>query len=389
MVQMHLLTKQVDAVSIVGNIEWFDLINETIQGFLIIPLYAMFSRYKNRKEAIYNGFLTSNVIYFLFSIVVYCFGNQLIKQMQISQNISETVEYLQLETIAFIIANIFSVCFVIFVIIGKARYVYMISCVQIIMNIIGYKFFIPLYAANGVAYTKILTNSVIIMICLYMLFKENLLYIGKIRKTFLKDYFQIGIFSGGQVFLDNIMYGLLVCRMVNKVHSQGTYWIVNNLIWGFFLIPCNAISEIIKREKKISAKVVRWVVLSFIAWIPFICKMDVFLRFVINTEQITQAKNTLLILLPFYVVYVIANCIDSLFVGQGKTWKVFIISLVVNCVYYPVSYCILRQNEISLSQICIMFGCGMIVHCVVALLLLSFSSKINSISKVKENVKKL
>ena len=32
-----------DGLGIAGHIEWFDLINETIQAFLIVPLYALFN----------------------------------------------------------------------------------------------------------------------------------------------------------------------------------------------------------------------------------------------------------------------------------------------------------------------------------------------------------
>ena len=33
-----------DGLGIAGHIEWFDLINETIQAFLIVPLFALFNK---------------------------------------------------------------------------------------------------------------------------------------------------------------------------------------------------------------------------------------------------------------------------------------------------------------------------------------------------------
>lgn len=33
-----------DGLNIAGHIEWFDLINETIQAFLIVPLYALLNK---------------------------------------------------------------------------------------------------------------------------------------------------------------------------------------------------------------------------------------------------------------------------------------------------------------------------------------------------------
>lgn len=33
-----------DGLGIAGHIEWFDLINETIQAFLIVPLFALLNK---------------------------------------------------------------------------------------------------------------------------------------------------------------------------------------------------------------------------------------------------------------------------------------------------------------------------------------------------------
>jgi len=41
---------------------------------------------------------------------------------------------------------------------------------------------------------------------------------------------QIGVFSGLQVFIDNIIYALMVVKMVNMVNEQGNYWVANNFI---------------------------------------------------------------------------------------------------------------------------------------------------------------
>ena len=63
-----------DGLGIAGHIEWFDLINETIQAFLIVPLYALYNRCmqdtEQFKERIFQTFLIANVIYIVFYIVM-------------------------------------------------------------------------------------------------------------------------------------------------------------------------------------------------------------------------------------------------------------------------------------------------------------------------------
>ena len=50
-----------DGLGIAGHIEWFDLINETIQAFLIVPLYALLNHcmkdMRKLKERIFQSFL--------------------------------------------------------------------------------------------------------------------------------------------------------------------------------------------------------------------------------------------------------------------------------------------------------------------------------------------
>lgn len=56
-----------DGLGIAGHIEWFDLINETIQSFLIVPLFALLNKCMQDKlkfrERIFQSFLIVNVIY--------------------------------------------------------------------------------------------------------------------------------------------------------------------------------------------------------------------------------------------------------------------------------------------------------------------------------------
>ena len=66
----------------------------------------------------------------------------------------------------------------------------------------------------------------------------------------LREWCKTGAFSGLQQFVDNFIYAVMVCKMVNAVSGQGNYWIANNFIWGWLLIPITALSEVIRRDCK-------------------------------------------------------------------------------------------------------------------------------------------
>ena len=41
---------------------------------------------------------------------------------------------------------------------------------------------------------------------------------------------------------------VMIVRMVNVVSEQGTYWVANNFIWGWLLLPIVRLGELIKQE---------------------------------------------------------------------------------------------------------------------------------------------
>lgn len=75
-------------------------------------------------------------------------------------------------------------------------------------------------------------------------------------------------------------------------------------------------------------------------------------------------KQILVVLIPFYLAYDYTVLLDNILVGNGKTQYGFVISLVVNLVYYPVLYGMVRKGifKPDMTFICMMFGGGMAVH---------------------------
>ena len=41
---------------------------------------------------------------------------------------------------------------------------------------------------------------------------------------------------------------LMIVRMVNVVGEQGTFWVANNFIWGWLLLPVLQLGELIKSD---------------------------------------------------------------------------------------------------------------------------------------------
>lgn len=363
-----------DGLGIAGHIEWFDLINETIQSFLIVPLFALFNKSMQDmckfKERIFQSFLIVNVIYILFSVIIFSHCSYIVSTM-VSENVHEVTVYLKLETIGFIIANIVSFVNVLFVVLEKPFYIYAMIILKTVFTITGDLTLIPKYGVNGVAYSNIAVNSVCVILCLIAIHREGLVAVSfKFDKLFIRDYLFIGLFSGFQILLDNIIYSAIVCKMVNAVAEQGNYWTANNIIWGLLLIPISALAEIIKkdcRDELSSAKMKYYnnvILITFVVWLCFIPLLNPFLKNIMGIENFETIKHILVILMPFYLAYNYTVLFDNILVGYGKTYYCFVISVVVNLIYYPIMYILTLKDIITpnITFICMMFGFGMVVH---------------------------
>lgn len=363
-----------DGLGIAGHIEWFDLINETLQAFLIIPLYALFNQcigdINKFKERIFQSFFAVNFIYIFFAVIVLIYCRQIVSAMA-SERISEVTEYLGLEMIGFMIGNVVSFANVLFVVLGKPLYIYASVVLKTIFTIFGDLVLIPAYGVNGAAYSNIVVSAICVLLCVIAVFREKLIAVSfKFDKGFMKDYLFIGLFSGSQILLDNVIYSAVVCKMVNDVANQGNYWTANNIIWGLMLIPILALAEMIKKDCKdelTPAKMKRYhrvIIVTFLAWLCFIPMMNPFLKYVMGIKEFKQIKHILVILIPFYLAYSYTALFDNILIGYGKTHYCFIVSVIVNLIYYPIVYGLMSRGVFTpdITFICMMFGFGMVVH---------------------------
>lgn len=369
----------VDGLSISGHIEWFDLINETIQAFLIIPLYSLLNKViSNRdkfKNRIFETFVISNGIYILFSLIILVICNKIVLSMT-NADVKLVTTYLRLETVGFIFGNAVSFVTVLFVVLGKSKYVYFSVVIKTVCTVIGDLILIPRFDVNGVAYSNILVNIFLIFLCAFALSRERLFpnFRFSFSKELIFDYFKTGVFSGAQIFLDNAIYFWIVCKMVNMVKEQGNYWVANNFIWGLLLIPVTALSEIIRKDfynkndypinkRKMTLYSVVLLV-SYALWLILLFFLNPILSNIMGIENPNEISRIIKILVPFYFAYGVTQIFDNIIISCGKTVYLFIISVVVNLVYYPIVYILVKAGTFSpdITFICLMFGFGMVVH---------------------------
>ena len=372
------------AFDIIGQMEWFDLINETLQAFLIVPLYSVLNRiFKNHREefagATFKTGLCASVLYTLFSVGVLIYGSTLIGAMSPGEiDIAVTSTYLRLETLAFIMGIIVSFANVVFVVIGKYKNVYIFLAVRTALSLVADILLIPNLGVYGVAVSNIISNTLLSAMCIMLLYKQGYIRFKCFKKSdgaMLREWCKTGAFSGLQQFIDNLIYAVMVCKMVNMVAEQGNYWIANNFIWGWLLIPITALAEVIRSDCKDGYKELRKFNYYFIAaasavlWVVTIPTWTPFFRYAQGLENAGEIFGIVIKLIPFYIAYAGCAIIDNIFVGLGKTSYNAVNSLIINLGYYGVFYILYRAGVITftMNTIILMFGFGMAVHYAVSL----------------------
>lgn len=371
------------ALDIVGQMEWFDLIDETICAFLIVPMYSVLSKaYKKEdfNKVVFKLGIIVVGLYALFSLGTFFYGIHLVSYMNPAEiDVGAAYRYLSLETIAFMIGIIFSYASVVFLVIDKSRYMYAFLVAKILLALLSDFALIPSMGIDGIAVSNIIANTIMGALAIVMLVLIKQLKPGKFTKEDLphfKDWARVGLFAGGQQFIDNIFYALMICRLVNAVSESGNYWVSNNFIWGWLLIPITCLAEIIRKDAGADGYKLKQLnyysiaIFTLILWFALIPTYNWFfgtVEGISNPEKIFEIviKN-----LGFYIAYALSQIPDAIFVGMGKTKYNAINSLICNIIYYGLWFILWKTGTVvmSMDMIIIMFGVGNIVHWCVSLI---------------------
>lgn len=355
-------------LNIAGQIEWFDLFNETMLSFITVPMYFVLNKAKNDDDLssrITQTLTLGFVAYTTVSVVIYLYANTLTAYMNAPP---ESIAYLRLEMIGFVIGFLSSYMYVVLIVRGRYDYIATLLISRIVILSVGNLVLVPSNGVMGIAMTNCCGNLILSIVSVVLLHREKLLRRRTgLDKDILKDWATTGAFSGGQVFLANAIYMLVVMKMINDVSQVGDYWLANNFIWGWLLIPMFAIGEMVKREYFNGYKRI-WNYLALtgmvvLVWMASIPLWRVMFKDVICAEDVDTILEILYKLVPFYVAYALSTVFQGVLTSIGRTDYLFMESAFVNLVYYSIMYALFRTGvfEASMDFIIILFGFGMIL----------------------------
>lgn len=369
------------AFSIAGQLSWINLLYEIINEAIILPLFYFVGKVKDDKKEFSNrvktGMLVTLGVYLVLSLAIICLAKPLLSLMATDISIIDaSATYIRIESIANIFSILTQFTLVALVTINKSRYLYALTGARLVMCLILDTFLVSSLpvslnlGVNGIGVSNIIVDLLLLLVSLFLLTKEGISVIKKNKISFawMKEFLKVGGISGLESFVRNIAYIVMIARMVNVVGEQGTYWVANNFIWGWLLLPVIQLGELIKQEVSTDKENVRKNSLGYFAitgiivviWCISIPVWKPFMANALGFSDVDKLFNLVLILLGFYVLYAIQNVFDSIFYGLGKTNYMLFESVVTNTIYYGIAFILYATNVWipTLLGIALLFGIG-------------------------------
>lgn len=371
LIRMQIVAVSGVDINIMGQIEWFDLIDEVLVTALTVPLYFLLKPDKEKTAPDKNcaAFLASFAVYTAFTIVVMMKIGSIAKFM----NAENAVQYLFMQALSMLAGFVGTFMVMIFTLNDDDKLVRRLLVSRLCLQVVADWIFISSFKDVGAAYAEIAVNAVIGLIAVLSAYSKGYLKFAMPGKTFLKDWCKIGAFAGIQIFLDNFIYAVMVCKMVNAVSESGNYWVANNFIWGWLLVPVTCLVEVIKKNDKIRLTMKncwRYLIMIFAVWLITMPRWKSFISGPMASDGNVIMK-IVLPLVPFYITYMISAVIDGWFVSHGRTIYNAINSMIVNVGYYGIIYLAFKRGMFAENMMFIigMFGCGMLVHMAASILM--------------------
>ena len=376
--------------SIAGQLSWVNLLYEILNEAIILPLFYFIGKVKNSKKDFANrvrtGMLISLSVYAVLSAVVFIFAEQLLMLMAADTAIiADSVAYIRIESIANIFIVLTQFALVALVTMNKSKYLYFLTGVRLVLCLVTDTFLVsglPTSAnlgVNGIGYSNIIVNALLLAVSLLLLEREEIRIFKREKWSFswAKEFMKVGGLSGIESLVRNVAYMVMIARMVNVVSEQGTYWVANNFIWGWLLLPVIQLGELIKQEIATNKDNLRQNTLGYFSitagicafWLISIPLWKPFMTHILGFTDVEKLFSLVLLLIGFYVLYAAQNVFDATFYGLGKTNYMLFESVVTNTIYYGIAF-VLYVTGIwvpTLTGIALLFGIGNAFDSIVSL----------------------
>ncbi|EPP5808451.1 MATE family Na+-driven efflux transporter [Vibrio vulnificus] len=379
------------AFSIAAQVAWLNVGYEVFNEAMLIPLAYILGQALTVDRMTFterlNGAMAAVVaVYVAITFGVILFAPELTQVMQQSAElVDKTTSYIRLESIAILISSVVELCLLVLVLRDEQRKLYAFIAMKSLLIISFDSLFVSQLSfslqlgVNGVAYTNIIVNSLLFVAALCWFHREGLFNpkLAFHSISWFKEWAKIGAKSGLESFVRNTAFIVMILQLVNQVQQAGVFWISNQFIWAWLLLPVMALGQLIKRDaacsnglsvEKVNAyfKITGLIAMCWLLSTPL---WDDFIGHIMGVSNHQQVTDLVILMLGFYVAFAFNNVIDSYFYGIGRTDLMLYQSLAVNTLFYGSAFVVYQLGwfEPTLGGIAFMFGVGITFDAIITM----------------------
>lgn len=377
-------------INIASQQMWLGIIYEVFEEAIIAPLFFFFGKIKDKDSLeekytfinkVRSSILIITFIYIIMAFVINIFAGNLVTVMkQQTELYAQTTTYIRLESLANIAVVLFHLVIIVHTALENYKSIFVITTIKMFLTIILDILFVSEYpislnfGVNGIAYNNIISNFISVIIALILLNKSGYNIFDRIKLQFLwnKKVSSLNVVSGLESFYRNLIYSIVLVRMINIVGEQGNYWVANSFYWAWLLIPINQIGTLIRTDlsKDHNRNLKPYVLLTTICvliWAALIPTYKYFMKYIMNAQNLESVMSLIMILFPFYISYAYYNIISNLLYAIGQIKYMLLQSFIVNT-FFNIPYFILYLKgvyEITLLNITLRFGLAILISTII------------------------
>ena len=384
--QIAFLNTYTNAIKILGQIVFLQIIFKIFQETLINPLFRMLGKSNNESKNYYAKKLL--VIYsavcLVFTLAVFFCVDPIMRVSNVPQEIfSQTKTFLQI-VVFYCGVNVIVQYLFAFNVISKSDktiFVYFLigSVATLVLDII----FVPAFSLGfGVVGIAISMLVVSVGELAYFLVTMPKVKNAEIKRFDNREYAKLCALSFAETLTRNLTYYFVVLVLINTLNNQDLYYIGNEFIWSVMLVPALAQNTLIKqRVSKDNRHSLRDYFLNGIlisAYMLVLVPVAFLLfRYVYGFANYSDYFLTLLKLLPGYFVFIFDNVVESFFVASGRMHHVFVQTFITNILVYLSAFVLYVCGvwHVTLNGVIVVFNAGMLLSSLYTLVVFWYIKK--------------
>ncbi len=372
--QIIFLTPFENAIKIIGQMAFIEIIFKIFQETIINPLFKVLGKNDNNEEAknyyAKKFLLAYSIICIGFTFAIFFAIVPIMNFSKIHEEIFDmSKSFLQLMVFANGVNVIVQYLFTFNMISKNNKNIFVYFLISSVATLILDIILIPSFAlglgVNGLAISTLIVNVAHLIFFVFTMPKPP-----KEEKNIFnkKDYFKLCALSFAETLTRNLTYYFVILVLINALNNQDLYFISNDFIWSIMLVPTMAQNNLVKQNLSHSNNeslkpyfINNIIICAFI--LLTVPVAYVLFRYVFSFNNHTDYFLTLLKLIPCYLIFIFDNVIESYFIAVGKMNHVFVQTFITNIIVYLTSFILYISGVwiVTLNGIILVFSAGMVL----------------------------